>query len=49
MREYLTGIGSQHKWFLSTENIKVGDMVLVIEPKVLRHWKLGQIEVVYPG
>ena len=32
MREYLTSIGSRHKWFLPTENIKVGDVVLVIEP-----------------
>ena len=46
----LTSIGSRHKWFLPTENIKVGDVVLVIEPDVLRrHWKLGRIEAVYPG
>ena len=50
MREYLTSIGSRHKWFLPTENIKVGDVVLVIEPYVpRRHWKLGRIEAVYPG
>ena len=30
MREYLTSIGSRHKWFLPTENIKVGDVVLVL-------------------
>ena len=34
MREYLTSIGSRHKWFLPTENIKVGDVVLVMEPDV---------------
>ena len=50
MQEYLTSIGSRHKWFLPTENIKVGDVVLVTEPNVLRrHWKLGRIEAVYPG
>ena len=50
MREYLTSIGSRHKWFLPTENIKVGDVVLVIEPDVpRRNWKLGRIEAVYPG
>ena len=28
----------------------MGDVVLVIEPDILRrHWKLGQIEAVYPG
>ena len=49
MREYLTSIGSRHKWFLPTENIKVGDVVLVIEPDVpRRHWKLGRIEAVHP-
>ena len=46
----LTSIGSRHKWFLPAENIKVGDVVLVIEPDVpRRHWKLGGIEAVYPG
>ena len=50
MREYLTTIGSQHKWFQPMENIKVGDVVLIIEPDVpRRHWKLGQIEAMYPG
>ena len=39
MREYLTSICSRHKWFLPTENIKVGDVVLDIEPDVpRRHW-----------
>ena len=50
MREYLTSIGSQQNRFRPTENIKVGDMVLVIEPDVTRrHWKLGRIEAVYRG
>ena len=50
MQEYLTGIGSRHKWSLPTENIKVGDVVRVIEQDApRRHWKLGRIEGVYPG
>ena len=50
MRENLTSIGSRHKRFLPTENIKVGDVVLVIESDIpRRHWKLGRIEAVYPG
>ena len=28
----------------------MGDVILVIEPDVLtKHWKIGQIEAVYPG
>ena len=50
IREYLTSIGSRHKWFLPTDNIKVGDVVLVIEPDVTRRCrKFGRIEAVYPG
>ena len=50
MREYLPTIGSRHKWFLPTENLKVGDVVLVIEPDAPRRdWKIGRIEAVYPG
>ena len=50
IRSEMTSIGSRHKWFLPTENIKVGDVVLVIEPDLpRRHWKLGRIEAVYPG
>ena len=50
MREYLTSIGLRPKWFLPTENMKVGDVVLVVELEVpRRHWKLGRIEAVYPG
>ena len=36
MKEYLPAIGSRHKWFLPTENLKVGDVVLEIEPKTPR-------------
>jgi len=44
MREYLPTIGSRHKWFLPTENLKVGDVVLVIEPDTPRRdWKIGWI------
>ena len=40
MREYLTSVDACHNWFLITESIKVGDLVLSIEPDLLRrHWK----------
>lgn len=39
-----------HKWFLRTKNLKVGDVVLLIEPYAPRgKWKIGRIEAVYLG
>ena len=50
MREYLPTIVFRHKWFLPTENLKVGDVVLVIKPDTPRRdWKIGRIKAVYPG
>ncbi len=50
MREYLTTLGSRSKWHEQQENVKKGDVVLVIDPDVARrNWKLGIIENVYPG
>ena len=50
MREYLPCIGSRQKWFQRLKNLRVGDLVLVIEPDAPRRdWKLGRIEAVHPG
>ena len=50
MREYLPSIGSRQKWFQPSKNVKVGDVVLVIDPDAPRRdWKLGRIEAVHPG
>ena len=50
MKEYLPDIGSRHKWFLPTENLKKNDVVLVIDPQSARRdWGLGRIEATYPG
>ena len=50
MREYLTTLGSRSKWHEQQENVKKGDVVLIIYPDVARrNWKLGTIENVYPG
>ena len=39
-----------NRWFLPTKNLKVGDVVLVIEPDTPRRdWKIGRMKVVYPG
>ena len=50
MKEYLPHIGSRQKWFFPTENLKVGDVVMVIDPSAARReWKVGRIERTYPG
>ena len=50
MKEYLPHIGSRQKWFFPTENLKVGDVVMVIGPNASRReWKVGRIERTYPG
>jgi len=50
MKEYLPHIGSRQKWFFPTENLKIGDVVMVIDPCVARReWKVGRIEQTYPG
>ena len=50
MKEYLPHIGSRHKWFFPAVNLKVGDVVMVIDPNAARReWKVGRIECTYPG
>ena len=36
MKEYLPHIGSRHKWFLPTANLKEGDIVAIIDPNAAR-------------
>ena len=50
MREYLPSIGSRQKWFQTSKNLAVGDVVLVIDSDAPRlDWRLVRIEAVYPG
>ena len=50
MKEYVLHIGSQHKWFFPAVNLKVGDVVMVIDLNAARReWKVGRIECMYPG
>ena len=50
MKEYLPHIGSRQKLFFPTENLKVGDVVMVIDLSAARReWKVGRIERTYPG
>jgi hypothetical protein len=36
IKEYLPHLGSRKKWFLSTNNLNVGDVVIVIDPNAAR-------------
>ena len=50
MRKYLPHIGSHQKWFCPMENLKVGDVVTVIDQNAARReWKVGRVERTYPG
>ena len=50
MTEYLPHIGSSHKWFYPVENLKVGDVVMMIDPNAAtREWNVGRIERTYAG
>ena len=50
MKEYLPQIGSRQKWYFCNDNLRVGDVVVVIDPgTVRRQWKVGRIEQTYPG
>jgi len=50
MKEYLPQIGSRQKWYFHNNNLRVGDVVVVIDPgTVRRQWNVGRIEQTYPG
>jgi hypothetical protein len=50
MLEYITSIGSCKKWLDREENLKEGDIVLVVDPdSPRRNWKDGRIVGVHPG
>ena len=50
MKGYIPHSGSRKKWFSSQKNLKVGEVVVVIDTDMARRdWKVGRIEQVYPG
>ena len=50
MKEYLPQIGSRPKWYFPTDNLRVGDVVVVIDPgTVSRQWNVGRIVQTYLG
>lgn len=49
-REYLTSLQLRNKWFNHSENVKIGDLVLIVdENSIPLHWKRGRIIEVFPG
>ncbi|GBO34178.1 hypothetical protein AVEN_160610-1 [Araneus ventricosus] len=49
-KNYLNNLQQRHKWMFKTDNIKIGDMVLIKEDNVpVSNWPLGRIVKLYPG
>ena len=50
MKEYLPQIGSRPKWYFPTDNLCVGDVVVVTDPGTARRqWNVGRIVQTYPS
>ena len=50
IEEYLPQIRSRKKWYCRKDNLRVGDVVVVIDPgTVRRQWNVGRIVQTYPG
>ena len=48
--EYLSTLNTRKKWREAKENLKVGDVVLVVDQNAPRgQWHLGRVEEVFPG
>ncbi|XP_060871447.1 uncharacterized protein LOC132945707 [Metopolophium dirhodum] len=49
-REYLSTLQGRHKWFKSSPNLTIGDMVIVEAPsRPPTEWRLGRVTEVHPG
>ena len=50
LHEYLPGLTAHKKWFQAVPNLKVGDLVLIVDYGTPRGcWPLGRIVTVFPG
>lgn len=48
--EFLSTLNTRKKWREAKDNLKVGDVVLVVDQNAPRgHWHLGRVEEVFPG
>ena len=49
-KEYLATLQQRHKWTKTRRNVKVDDIVVLVDENVPRsQWRLGRIEHIYPG
>ena len=50
LREYLSTLIERKKWFDKSEQLKIGDFVLIIDFQAPRNsWRKGTVTQVYPG
>ena len=50
IREYLPTLQKRGKWRLKERQMKIGDLVLMVDYEIPRgKWKLARVEEVYPG
>ena len=50
LKEFLPTLSGRQKWRRETENLQVGDVVLVVSPDTHRgQWPLGRVVDVFPG
>ena len=50
LREYLPTLIARKKWNQNTHNVKVGDLVLIVDEKTRRgDWPLARIMKTFPG
>lgn len=50
LKEYLPTLQQRQKWLQPKQNLRIGDLVLILHENTPRnHWPLGLITQVYPG
>ena len=48
--QYLHSLQKSRKWHKEMPNVKVGDLVMVLEESTLQtHWKIGKVTATFPG
>lgn len=48
-REYLHQMQQRQKWSKSSNNIKLGDIVIIRDESLIAKWRLGRVVEVHPG